>query len=85
MENENIPSKYKPLSPWAYFGYQLLFSIPIIGIIFLIVFAFNNDNINRKNYARSFFCVYVLVLIIIAIIFALGIGIGVGNYLSLEV
>lgn len=74
MENENIPSKYKPLSPWAYFGYQLLFSIPVIGIIALIVFAFNNDNINRKNYARSFFCIYLLVAIIMLIVTMLGLG-----------
>lgn len=76
MENENIPSKYKPLSPWAYFGYQLLFSIPVIGIIALIVFAFNNDNINRKNYARSFFCIYLLV----AIIMLIGTMLGLGSY-----
>lgn len=43
--NNNIPYNYKPLSPWAYFGYQLLFTIPLIGFIFLLVFAFNNDNI----------------------------------------
>ena len=74
MENENIPSKYKPLSPWAYIGYQLLFSIPVIGIIALIVFAFNNDNINRKNFARSYFCIYLLVVIVFAIIAMLGLG-----------
>ena len=74
MENENIPSKYKPLSPWAYFGYQLLFSIPVIGIIALIVFAFNNENINRKNFARSYFCIYLLVVIVFAIITMLGLG-----------
>lgn len=56
LNNETILTKYKPLSPWAYFGYNILFSIPVIGFILLIVFSFSNDNINRRNYARSFFC-----------------------------
>ncbi len=74
MENKNIPAEYKPLSAWSYFGYHLLFSIPVIGLICLIIFAFNDDNINRKNFARSFFCIYILLAIIIAICVILGIG-----------
>ena len=80
MDNQNIPSNYKPLSAWAYFGYQLLFAIPFVGFILLLVFAFNNDNINRRNFARSYFCVYLLVAIIFAIFFALGIGAAVFSY-----
>ena len=38
LNNETILTKYKPLSPWAYFGYNILFSIPVIGFILLIVF-----------------------------------------------
>ena len=53
LNNETILTKYKPLSPWAYFGYNILFSIPIIGFILLIVFSFSNDNINRRNYANK--------------------------------
>ena len=55
-----IPEEYKPLSPWAYFGYNLLFMIPIVGIIMIFIFAFNNKNINRRNYARSFFCSFLI-------------------------
>lgn len=33
-----LPKEYKPLSAWAYFGYQLLFAIPFVGFILLIVF-----------------------------------------------
>ena len=64
---DNIPEKYRPLSPWAYFGYGILFSIPVIGFILLIVFSFNDENINRKNFARSYFCVYVVVIILVII------------------
>lgn len=74
MDDKNIPINYKPLSAWAYFGYQLLFAIPLIGFILLIIFSFDNANINRRNYARSFFCSYLIALIILIIFFALGLG-----------
>lgn len=43
MDNKNItqdmlPEKYRPLGMWAYFGYTILFSIPLLGFIFLIIF-----------------------------------------------
>lgn len=68
-----IPSEYRPLSPWAYFGYNILFCIPVVGLICLFIFAFDKSNINRRNYARSFFCVYILViiLIVIAVVFSI--------------
>ncbi len=71
-----IPPEYAPLSPWAYFGYSLLFSIPFVGFILLIVFALVSGNINRRNYARSYFCSLALVLILFAIILVLGLGTG---------
>lgn len=73
MENNenNIPSTYKPLSPWAYFGYNILFAIPFVGFICAIIFAFDNSNINRRNYARSFFCGLALLVIFVIIIVAL--------------
>lgn len=77
MNNINIPNEYKPISAWGYFGYNTLFSIPIIGFIFLIVFSFDSSNINRRNYARSFFIIYLLIAIVflISILFFGGIGI----------
>ena len=67
-EIRNLPEKYRPLGAWAYFGYSLLFSIPLVGFICLIVFSFNNSNINRRSYARSFFCGYVIVAVLIGIV-----------------
>lgn len=68
----------KLLGPWAYFGLQLLFSIPIVGLIFLIIFSLDNSNLNRRNYARSFWCallVGVVLSIICGILFAVtGVG-----------
>lgn len=64
----NIPSEYKPISMWGYFGYQILFAIPIIGFILLLVFSFGGTrNINLRNYARSYFCLFII--IVVAIIF----------------
>ena len=70
MNNTNIPNEYKPISAWGYFGYNILFSIPILGFIFLIVFSFDSSNINRRNYARSFFIIYLLIAIALGILFA---------------
>jgi len=71
MERKNIlnslPDQYRPLSPWAYFGYTILFSIPVVGFVFLVIFAFSKKNINRRNYARSYFCGYILALILVII------------------
>lgn len=57
-----LPEKYRPLSAWAYFGYSILFSIPIVGLVCLIVFALSSTNINRRSYARSFFCLYIIII-----------------------
>ena len=65
-EIDQLPSKYRPLTAWAYFGYNILFSIPFVGFICLIVFACSSSNINRRSYARSFFCVFVVVGILFA-------------------
>ena len=66
---ENLPEEYKPLSPWTYFLLNIVYAIPLIGIIVLIVMALGGtDNINKRNYARSFFC-SLLVSAILLIIF----------------
>lgn len=65
-----IPEQYKPLSPWAYFGLNLLYSIPIVGFIFLIIFSFKNSNINRRNFTRSYWCNLIIVGVI-AIVFVI--------------
>ena len=69
----NIPTEYKPISAWGYFGYQLLFAVPLVGLILLIIFSLGGTrNINLRNFARSYFCIYLLGLIFIIILFLLG-------------
>jgi len=59
-----VPSQYKPLSSWAYFGYSLLYTIPLVGFILLIVFSLDDSNINRRNHARSYWCALLIGVII---------------------
>ncbi len=72
ISESSLPEKYRPLGAWAYFGYTLLFSIPIVGFILLIVFSLSDKNINRRNFARSFWCVLVLAAIVTGILAATG-------------
>ncbi len=54
ITQDSLPEKFRPLTAWAYFGYSILFSIPIVGFIFLIVFSCSGKNINRRR-KRPFF------------------------------
>lgn len=64
FELQHLPEAYRPLSPWTYFGLGILYSLPLVGWIFLIVHAVGSQNLNWRNYARSYFCVYVLAIIL---------------------
>ena len=73
-----LPREYRPLSPWTYFGLQVLFAIPLVGFIFLLIYTFKSDNIHRRNFARSYWCglliaggILLLVAIATVIIFAI--------------
>ena len=71
VNHGGIPAQYKPIGACGYFGLSILFSIPIVGFVFLIVFSFSNSNINRRNYARSFFCGLLVAAILIALLVVL--------------
>ena len=64
----SLPSQYRPLSAWAYFGYMLLFSIPVVGFILLIIYSFSDDNINRRNFARSYWCAFLIAAIVCVVV-----------------
>lgn len=81
---EDLPNEYRPLSAWAYFGYNLLFSIPLVGFILLIVFSFDSSNINRRNYARSFFCAFLISIIFVVLLIILFATLGVSTYSVLK-
>ena len=63
-----VSGNLRPLGAWEYFGYSLLFSIPIVGFILVICFSCSDANINRRNYARSYLCMFVLSIILIILL-----------------
>ena len=79
-----LPPQFKPMGAWAYFGYSILFAIPIIGYICLIIFSFNSSNINRRSFARSFFCgmLVFICLLIIALVICIVMGIDLLAYIK---
>jgi len=77
FDEHNIPEEYRPIGMWGYFGYEILFSIPIVGFILLIVFSITARNKNLKNFARSYFCFLIIVVVIVAIVVG---GVGVAAF-----
>ncbi len=73
-EIDRLPPKYRPMGAWGYFGYSILFAIPLIGWIFLFICALDGSKIVRRSFARSYFCILILVGFILLIVFALGMG-----------
>ena len=69
----NLHPEYRPISMWGYFGYEILFSIPIVGFILLLVFSFGGTkNVNLRNFARSYFCLLILVVIFAIVVAIIG-------------
>ena len=72
FESSHLPECYRPLSPWAYFGLELLYALPVVGWIFLICHAIGSRNVNKRNFARSFFVVLLLIAVLIGLSALLG-------------
>lgn len=78
-----IPEEYRPISMWGYFGYQLLFAIPCIGLIMLIIFSLGGtQNKNLRNFARSYFCLLIILVILGIILGAVLAATGIIGQLS---
>ena len=57
-------SKYQPISTWGYIGIILLLSIPIIGPVIAIVWAFGGcRKVNKRNFARASLIISLFMLI----------------------
>ena len=61
----------KLMGPWAYVGWQLLFSIPLVGFILLVILSFDDKNLNRRNFARSYWCALLIGLIVLILLVVL--------------
>ena len=49
-----LAKEYRPLSSWNYFGRSILYSIPLIGWIFLLAHAIKGKNLHGNSFARSY-------------------------------
>lgn len=61
---EAIDPKLRPMKTSSYFGYFLLFSIPIVGQIFALIFSFNNRRIARRNFARGILLIQIILVVL---------------------
>ena len=61
-----LPKAYRPLSPWNYFWRSVLYSIPVIGWIFLLAHAIAG----KSRHGRSFARFHLLTVIVAAIVLA---------------
>ena len=57
----------------AFFGLMLLYSLPVIGLITCLIFAFSGSNLNRRNFSRA-----MLIFLVIALVLAIVVGVMVG-------
>ena len=76
MTKEELPSQFRVLSPWAYFGLQILYGIPIVGFIFLLIHTFSSANLNRRSFARSYWCALILVALVAIVVAVIAVTTG---------
>lgn len=74
--NVQTVDRYAPLSPWMYVGLMLLFYIPIVGLVFMIIYSADDSNINRRNYARAYLGVCLVSIAVMLILGAIGVSTG---------
>ena len=67
-----VPVEYKPITPWGYVGYYILYQIPLIGFIIMLINAFgSNTNVHLKNLSRCYLILYIIAVVIYVIYFVL--------------
>lgn len=65
------------IGAWHYVGLEILYSIPVIGWIFLLVHCFIPEKENRMHFARHYFVrllLAIIILLIIALVLYLTVG-----------
>ena len=69
----HLTDKYTPIKPFGYFFLQILYSIPVIGFIYLIYIAFvQKENTTKSAWAKAtlIICAFAFVL---SLVFSLGV------------
>jgi hypothetical protein len=65
----SIPKEYKPLKTIGTFFFLLLASIPVIGFIALLIFAFAGKNKSRKSLSRALLLFILIGVILVCVEF----------------
>lgn len=73
VESRIPDGEYRPISMWGYFGWEIVYAIPLIGWIICVGQAFCANNRNLRNFARSQFCWLILWLISVCVLAGLGV------------
>lgn len=69
IANYDARFDYTPIGMWGYFLYSILFNIPLVGWICWIIFAVGGTrNINLRNFARSYICLYIVMFVLFLLI-----------------
>lgn len=58
----------KPISSWGYVGFNILWAIPVVGWLIWLWTALFSNNQNKKSYARSFVCGFILIVLVVAVV-----------------
>lgn len=69
---DEIRDSHKPISAWGYVGYEILYAIPIVGLVLAIIFSITAKNRNVKNFAKAQLIMLVIGIVLFAILTALG-------------
>ncbi len=52
-EIQRLDSKYRPLGAWEYFGYTLLFSLPLIGFYMFAYILFQRFEHKQTQFRKK--------------------------------
>lgn len=56
-----LPPEYKPVSMGTYIGYMFLFSIPIVGLVMMIITALNSSaSKSLRNFAKAYLIIFAI-------------------------
>ena len=83
ITEDMLPHELKPVSAGEFFGYSLLFSIPLVGFIMLFVVAFgSNYKKSLRNYAKLYLILMLVGVAISVVIMLIGIFAGGAAFLG---
>lgn len=69
LMNNDVIDEEEPVSIKKYIFYLIIFSIPILGFIYLIIQAYINDNINIRNLAKAILIIIISIIIIFIVLY----------------